>query len=241
MCEMLHGGSTGSNLNSAEHPPRHYALFVSSPTEKTPFWFQKSRPDSLVVWDYHVLLVSQQQTPKHHAVAYDLDTVLPFPSRFDQYIDKSLMSTLALRRMLTSKNVQTTNKNERESESESESEEDEAEERQRHIRELIEWFDQIRFRLVTSEQFYRNFSSDRSHMIDERSGEWLATPPTYPCIRQQASVPMNLMKYRNMIPTEEDEQHKDLDSAPFGRVMNMKELLSFFNYDYDELASEYPS
>ncbi|MNF03589.1 hypothetical protein D3C80_2029420 [compost metagenome] len=50
---------------------------------------------------------------------------------------------------------------------------------------------------------------------------------------------MNLMKYRDMTVNSETEASVDIETAPFGKVMNMRELLQYFGYNYDNIAKKY--
>ena len=52
------------------------------------------------------------------------------------------------------------------------------------------------FRLLTAEEYIRHFSSDRSHMKDER-GNWLQTPPVWEA-PFQAELGMNLFQFVQM-------------------------------------------
>ena len=52
-------------------------------------WYQnagKESEEGLVVWDYHVILLTRDHTK---TLVYDLDTRLPFPSEFEVYADCS--------------------------------------------------------------------------------------------------------------------------------------------------------
>ena len=51
-----------------------------------------------------------------------------------------------------------------------------------------------RFRLIRAEAFVARFASDRPHMRDRTTGEWLSPPPTYPPL----GTGMNLMQWRAM-------------------------------------------
>ena len=45
----------------------------------------------------------------------------------------------------------------------------------------------VRPSVVEAETYLRHFSSDRSHMYNDKTGEWNATPPPYDCIIQSSS------------------------------------------------------
>lgn len=69
-----------------------YAVFISNPTRTIPIWCQQSSQDPHhrpVVWDYHVILVFCDAT---QSLVYDLDTVLPFPVSFNDYVSRGFRS-----------------------------------------------------------------------------------------------------------------------------------------------------
>ena len=39
------------------------------------------------------------------------------------------------------------------------------------------------YKVITAKHFLKNFASDRSHMINNATGEYMANPPKYPCIK----------------------------------------------------------
>lgn len=54
---------------------------------------------------------------------------------------------------------------------------------------------QPRFRLIEGAQFLERFSTDRSHMLDER-GRWKKPPPSWPCPRgESAGEASNLERF----------------------------------------------
>lgn len=67
-----------------------FVIFVSNDAKQVPVWFQKPGRESrdyLCVWDYHVFLV--QKHPEE-VLVYDFDTVLEFPTSFDNYVRKAI-------------------------------------------------------------------------------------------------------------------------------------------------------
>lgn len=227
LCEMLHASfnpvqqqqhNRGNNVNT-------FAVFISSPTERVPFWYQQSRPRGMVVWDYHVIMVHkmkhameqrQQNTEDddtHSSLVYDMDTVLGFPCDFGEYISNSLLTTLSIRDMIKGSE----------------------EEAELIAREYLDMLDQVRFRVVSSQQFYNNFSSDRSHMINKETNEWMMPPPSYSCIKRHATEIMNLPKYRDMSSVDNTLTDSEIQDAPFGKVVNLEQLCSFFGEDYQDL------
>lgn len=65
------------------------------------------------------------------------------------------------------------------------------------------------FRLVSKEEFLAEFTSDRSHMIDE-NGEWLAPPPRWPIIGDGEGTRL--------------DQYLDFDRFRPGEVVELREL-----------------
>lgn len=73
--------------NHPDHLSEFFIVFISNSTQTTPLWMQKAgNPDEqhLVIWDYHVILVHKNERSGDCSV-YDLDTILPFPSSFEDY------------------------------------------------------------------------------------------------------------------------------------------------------------
>lgn len=69
-----------------------------------------------------------------------------------------------------------------------------------------------KFRLVDAEDFVRQFSSDRSHMLDA-DGRWMQPPPDWQCIGE--SRENNLQKFI------------DMHDTTYGIIMGLGELRSF--------------
>jgi hypothetical protein len=68
-----------------------WVVFISNPPRAVPLLCQRasSRPDGLVVWDYHALVVEGPHDGLR-ARAWDLDTVLPFPCPLEDYAAAAL-------------------------------------------------------------------------------------------------------------------------------------------------------
>jgi len=68
---------------------RHiWVVFISNSDRCVPLWYQNAgrEEDGLVVWDYHVILISKENSK---TLVYDLDTKLAFPCDFTLYSEKS--------------------------------------------------------------------------------------------------------------------------------------------------------
>jgi len=72
------------------------------------------------------------------------------------------------------------------------------------------------YRVVPAKYYLKNFSSDRSHMIDEATGLYQAQPPTYKCIKCENSN-NNLHEFTAM---NETVQH--------GTLMSEEQFEKFF-------------
>ena len=68
-----------------------FVCFISNTIKKVPIWMQKSskRRDGSVLWDYHVIALSQRTRDQTNLI-WDLDTTLPFPCPLSEYIEKAL-------------------------------------------------------------------------------------------------------------------------------------------------------
>jgi len=74
------------------------------------------------------------------------------------------------------------------------------------------------YRVIPAAYFLKNFASDRSHMLDHESGEYMEKIPDYPCIECKASK-NNIEEYINM-----DKNTR----AQHGSVMQENEFEKFF-------------
>ncbi|KAH7889256.1 N-terminal glutamine amidase-domain-containing protein [Phlebopus sp. FC_14] len=76
-----------------------FAVLISNPTKTVALWNQRaaSSRDSAIIWDYHVVLalrererpdksLSYRQTSELAAWIYDLDTCLPVPCHWQEYV-----------------------------------------------------------------------------------------------------------------------------------------------------------
>lgn len=68
-----------------------YCVFVSNDTKLVPLWYQKAGTgeDYFVAWDYHVFLIRKN---KATVDVFDFDTLLGFPSCFEDYVRKAIGS-----------------------------------------------------------------------------------------------------------------------------------------------------
>lgn len=75
----------------------YYAVFISNEKRQVPLWMQKSAKDPLapVVWDYHVLLLRRVGDK---GFIYDLDSILPFPCPFEQYVHQAIQNDRQLKK-----------------------------------------------------------------------------------------------------------------------------------------------
>ncbi|CAO3633934.1 unnamed protein product [Cunninghamella blakesleeana] len=71
-------------------------IVISNQKEEIPMWRQRSGQiinEGLVVWDYHVVLLvkdtQKEDENKNDYYIYDFDTMLPFPTLFQDYIEES--------------------------------------------------------------------------------------------------------------------------------------------------------
>ena len=100
------------------------------------------------------------------------------------------------------------------------------------------------FRVVPAKQYIKYFYSDRSHMIDAKTGNWLATPPEYqPIMNGLELADDNGMKRNNTDKRDEEEKSSNLDmyidmkensttsdngSATFGKVYTLDQFRSVY-------------
>ncbi|KAL0488202.1 N-terminal glutamine amidohydrolase [Acrasis kona] len=154
----------------------YYVLFISTLDKRVPIWYQGERK-GVCVWDYHVVLCKNQETP----IIYDFDTRLSFPCDFGEYIAKSFITNLM-------------------------------------YEELEDKFSDIRFRVISSIEFYNNFSSDRSHMMHD--GKYSMPPPQWNLIQMDKNCTHNLDEYRDMSRTN------------IGQIVNVQGLCNMFKVNF---------
>lgn len=61
------------------------------------------------------------------------------------------------------------------------------------------------YRVIPAKYYLEHFASDRSHMIDEKTGEFKADPPKYDCIKNKLST-NNIEEFIDMSLTPEDAE-----------------------------------
>jgi len=71
------------------------------------------------------------------------------------------------------------------------------------------------FRVVSAEEFVKTFASDRSHMLDKRSGKYQMPPPSYPAI-STSECKNNLM-----------DSFVNMKDKKLGETMNLHKLQEF--------------
>ncbi|XP_051202408.1 protein N-terminal glutamine amidohydrolase [Lolium perenne] len=72
-----------------------YAVFISNAEKKVPLWYQKASPsdDGFVMWDYHVICIqSRRNKGEVLDLVWDLDSTLPFPCPFLQYVSEAIQA-----------------------------------------------------------------------------------------------------------------------------------------------------
>uniref|UniRef100_A0A0D9WG18 Protein N-terminal glutamine amidohydrolase n=1 Tax=Leersia perrieri TaxID=77586 RepID=A0A0D9WG18_9ORYZ len=67
-----------------------YVVFISNEEKKVPLWYQKASHsgDGFVLWDYHVICIQSRR--KKGDLVWDLDSNLPFPCPFIQYVSDAI-------------------------------------------------------------------------------------------------------------------------------------------------------
>eukprot|EP01041_Mallomonas_annulata_P004697 gene4698-9314_t len=76
---------------------KHFVVFVTSCSKRTPIWCQRRGDDSRpVLWDYHVILVAKKKGVP--SLIFDMDTSLMFPSLAQDYLISSIRYDIHLDR-----------------------------------------------------------------------------------------------------------------------------------------------
>mmetsp|Transcript_27613 Transcript_27613/g.40773 ORF Transcript_27613/g.40773 Transcript_27613/m.40773 type:complete len:224 (+) Transcript_27613:112-783(+) len=77
-------------LQAKAHAASYYVIFISNEAQCIPMYYQLAgkTPSTACFWDYHVLLLQVNDTPK----ILDIDSHLPYPCPLDTYIYNSFPS-----------------------------------------------------------------------------------------------------------------------------------------------------
>ncbi|XP_062231282.1 protein N-terminal glutamine amidohydrolase-like [Phragmites australis] len=70
-----------------------YVVFISNEEKKVPLWHQKASnfDDGFICWDYHVICIqSRRSKGEVFDLVWDLDSDLPFPCPFLQYVSNAI-------------------------------------------------------------------------------------------------------------------------------------------------------
>jgi len=147
-CEFVNKNASAGEIKKC------FAVFISNLSRTVPLWCQKASTstDGLVMWDYHVIFIYENEK----SWVYDMDSRLPFPCEFSEYSSNTFKDEQSLKLNF-----------------------------------------QRSFRVIEAHTFLQQFASDRLHMKNANSGEWLKPPPSYPCIQTPEST-NNLQDFISM-------------------------------------------
>ncbi|CAL4900510.1 unnamed protein product [Urochloa decumbens] len=70
-----------------------YVVFISNEEKKIPLWHQKASnsDEGFICWDYHVICIQVKRNKGEILdLVWDLDSDLPFPSPFNQYVSDAI-------------------------------------------------------------------------------------------------------------------------------------------------------
>ncbi|CAN6328420.1 unnamed protein product [Urochloa humidicola] len=70
-----------------------YVVFISNEEKKVPLWHQKASnsDEGFICWDYHVICIQAKRNKGEFLdLVWDLDSDLPFPSPFTQYVSDAI-------------------------------------------------------------------------------------------------------------------------------------------------------
>uniref|UniRef100_A0A7S4NPV1 Protein N-terminal glutamine amidohydrolase n=1 Tax=Paramoeba aestuarina TaxID=180227 RepID=A0A7S4NPV1_9EUKA len=163
-----------------ENSPRHYensfAILVTNKNETIPIACHSSEAHKIVVWDYHVLLLTKSLESNSFVVVdfdyKDPDEIEQGRKEGEEKKRKWSLSCPMLRYCENALRVRF---------------------------QLREEFERM-YRVIPGPTYFANFFSDRMHMKDEKGG-WLKPPPSYPCINEnnpQRDPKYSLPMLRNM-------------------------------------------
>ena len=171
-------------------------LFLSNKYKAFPIWFQragsyndKANP-GFTIWDYHVILFDPIQK-----MIYDLDSTLKMTTekKLKISVDKE-NPTFPTPAKIYFNAV---------------------------FRDYLDFQEEYvqKIHVIDSSFYLNDFASDRSHMIDSKTGKFMAEPPDYECIVNEKNETNNLDCFRYF--GEEDKTEK-------GVVYNVEEFKKEF-------------
>ncbi|KAK3135629.1 hypothetical protein QOZ80_5BG0421450 [Eleusine coracana subsp. coracana] len=70
-----------------------FVVFISNERKQVPLWHQKASnsDDGFICWDYHVICIQSRRSKGEVSdLVWDLDSDLPFPSPFVQYVSNAI-------------------------------------------------------------------------------------------------------------------------------------------------------
>ncbi|GJP47672.1 hypothetical protein CLOM_g6848 [Closterium sp. NIES-68] len=92
------------------------------------------------------------------------------------------------------------------------------------------------YRVVSASNFFKLFASDRSHMRDTVTRNWIASPPSYPCITAEDGETNRLESYIQMSPVDTVDigvickDYTSRGSLSSLNLLSWKTLLSAHNF-----------
>ena len=201
---------------------QYHVVFVTNPERCVPMFQQLAVENPLkpCFWDYHVILFrsSTENDQSTKTFVLDIDCHLPYPCALDDYLKQVFPPELCWPR-----------------------------EYQPYFRWVpkdiiyfifILWFNrlcQLRLfekthlsfrRVIDASVFLRNFSSDRMHMFNTESKEWLSPPPTYDCISNSSTC--NLARYMKISSEDQTKDTTASENDVFGVVYSLTQLKARF-------------
>ena len=152
-------------------------LFLSNQNQTFPIWYQRAGqtgPNGVgfCCWDYHVIAIDIEEK-----LIYDLDSTLKVEESSQSSLSGALPSenhenpTFPLKIETYFKHLLQSDTN------------------------FAPQFHQ-KIHLIDADFYLKNFASDRSHMINEKTGQYNATPPDYDCIVNNNGETNNLDEFR---------------------------------------------
>lgn len=86
--KLHHDAKSETTMGTTRKTVSYYVIFISNPKGCVPMFHQLacSNRDKPVFWDYHVILLSRDRLVAGSSLIWDMDSDLPFPCPFHDYV-----------------------------------------------------------------------------------------------------------------------------------------------------------
>lgn len=191
-----------------------FAVFVSNCAKSVAVWRQRKgepKRDGLVVWDYHVLLVSRRRRGDGSLLlqVHDLDSTLPFPCELSLYLAAAFQSHIGDRAVA------------------------EAFLPRFRVLPMPDYLQSF----ASDRRHMRRAKKDAEDKENDGDDHWLAPPPKWPCLRGPAAEAAGILHNLDAFwDVEEEGPAKSDERGESGQGEGLMQC--GFTCDFDELPGK---